>query len=483
MGNPVPRLPPAKPADDPPDRPRLLSGLSVRLLWFTFGFVLLAEALIFPPSAAGFRTAWLMERVQAGQIAALALDASPDRMVSEELSRQLLDSAQVLAVAEKRDDERQLVLGPSMPVTGPLRLADLRSETLARQVMETFATLFAPEGRFVRILAAPMQGQGEFIEVIVPEAPLKRDLTAFSVRIAFLSLGISAFTGALVYLALFFVVVRPIRRITISVEQFRAAPRDLTRSITPSGRKDEIGRAEAALADMEAAVRQALQQRERLAGLGEAVAKIAHDLRNSLTTAQMVSDSLSLSEDPRVQRAAPRLERAIERATRLAQDALVYGRADTPRPDIQDVRLAVALRASLEDGLVQAKPVSVTLDMSDALKVRADSEHLHRIGVNLVRNAAQAMAEAGTKEPMIRVEAETAETRIAIRFADNGPGLPPKAREHLFEPFTGSVGRGGTGLGLALSRELARGMGGDLTLRESGPNGTAFELTLPLAGV
>ena len=66
-----------------------------------------------------------------------------------------------------------------------------------------------------------------------------------------------------------------------------------------------------------------------------------------------------------------------------------------------------------------------------------------------------------------------------IRFEDNGPGLPDKARAGLFQPFMGSTRRGGTGLGLAIARELAQNHGGDVILVESSPAGSVFEIKLP----
>jgi signal transduction histidine kinase len=79
------------------------------------------------------------------------------------------------------------------------------------------------------------------------------------------------------------------------------------------------------------------------------------------------------------------------------------------------------------------------------------------------------------------VELHRVEGMSVLRLSDDGPGVPEKARNNLFQPFVGSVRRGGTGLGLAIARELAQGHGGDLTLVETGPGGSVFDLTL--AGV
>lgn len=80
----------------------------------------------------------------------------------------------------------------------------------------------------------------------------------------------------------------------------------------------------------------------------------------------------------------------------------------------------------------------------------------------------------------MRVSARKGEGAWVLRLEDDGPGVPERVRERLFQPFVTGA-RGGTGLGLAIARELAQAHGGDLTLVETGPQGTVFELVLPLA--
>jgi len=99
---------------------------------------------------------------------------------------------------------------------------------------------------------------------------------------------------------------------------------------------------------------------------------------------------------------------------------------------------------------------------------------LHRICANLIRNAAEAVEGRG--------EVSVGFDGVVVSVADKGPGLPDKAKDNLFKPFAGSTRRDGTGLGLALSRDLARSMGGDLELGETGPEGTRFVIMLPTSG-
>jgi signal transduction histidine kinase len=111
------------------------------------------------------------------------------------------------------------------------------------------------------------------------------------------------------------------------------------------------------------------------------------------------------------------------------------------------------------------------------LAVEADREQLHRVLMNLLRNA----MEAGAQRITVNAEAQGGKTVIDI--GDDGPGLPPKALANLFQPFAGSARPGGTGLGLAIAREVMRAHGGDIVLSESTAHGTLFRLSLPRARI
>src|SRR5262249_26967718 len=121
-------------------------------------------------------------------------------------------------------------------------------------------------------------------------------------------------------------------------------------------------------------------------------------------------------------------------------------------------------------------------EVAPNLAIEGDRAQIFRIVANLVQNAAQAGA------TRISVRAETAaketdrEERVVLEIADNGPGLPPRAREKLFQPFAGSARPGGTGLGLAIARELVRAHGGEIRLLGSTGDGTRFGIELPQRG-
>jgi hypothetical protein len=458
----------------PPAQARWYHGLSFRLFGFTLAAILFVEGLIFIPSASGARTAWLNERLQAARIAALALDAAPSRMVSEELAQQLLHNAEVLSVAEIEDDMHIQLLDSNMDIDGSYYPLDMMQTTMTSRVRNVIGAFLAPKDRIL-VITAEGSAPGRIIEVVVPQAPLKTDLIAYGRRILALSFLIALIAASVIYVLLHFLVVRPMARVTASVEQFRMDPGGWTRRLPPTTRRDEIGRAQNALSDMEEAVADAFRQRAHLAELGTAVAKINHDLRNSLASAQLVSDTLARSEDPRVQKAAPRLERALTRAINLASETLDYGKAAPQPADMQPVSLRGAIEEAAAEALIAWPEVEFVDDLPSARIIEADPEHLHRLATNLIRNAAEAMVAGASLPKRITVSL----SRDGLDFTDTGPGLPDASRANLFKPFAASTRKTGTGLGLVIARELAVGMGGDLVLASTGPEGTTFRLILP----
>ena len=459
-------------------------GLMERLLILTIAFVLVAEFLIFLPSITKFRNDWFAERVQAAEIAATALEIAPDRKVSDELSTRLLNETQLLAVAMGDEEMWEQVFSPPMPIASTPVTMDLREESWLDAFFCTFAHATAKDGRILQVISHTDSGtEDSYIDIIVPEEALRSDLLKYSINILLISLLISAFVGAFIAWSLYHLVVKPMMKITNAVADFGEAPEKLA-AFRPSGRDDEIGKAELALIDMQSAVSNSFRQNRRLADLGEAVAKISHDLRNSLSVARLASDSLMRSEDPRVQSAAPRLERAIERAIGLAEATLQYGKADAPKAHMVTVRLRNVAEDALLEGVAANPEVDWLNDVDEDLHVYADPEMLHRLLANLVRNAGQAIAqqEAEAEPGLIRIGAELIGNDWAqVIVEDNGPGIPEKVKSKIFQPFSTSENKGGSGLGLAITRELALAMGGEVSLDENVEDGATFKVKLQLA--
>ena len=456
----------------------MFNTLSGRFLVLTIIFVMLAEVLIFVPSIARFREDYLLSRLERAQIASLSLLA--DDMIDSDLEEELLRTAEVFNVVLRRDEIRQLVL--SSPIPQPIDASyDLRDAGAGELIRDAMLRLFDPEERVIRVIGAPVKEAGLLIEITMETGGLRRAMVDYGINILWLSLVISAVTASLLFLAVRGFLVRPIKGVVRYMQSYAAAPEDARRIITPRASVAELREAEEALKSLQTELTAALRQKEHLAQLGGAVAKVSHDLRNILTTAQLFTDRIEMSEDPSVQRMAPKLVNSITRAVNLCESTLAFGRAEEPPPRLTQVALAEIVSDVIEGerlAVGDEADVSYGEDIPGGLMLRADPEQLYRVLANLLRNARQAIAASG-KPGEILVTGREEDDAWRITVTDTGPGLPEKAREHLFTPFQGGARKGGSGLGLAISAELIRGHGGKLSLAHSDKSGTRFEITLP----
>jgi signal transduction histidine kinase len=450
----------------------LLKSLSARLLIFTIFFVMVGEVLIFVPSVARFRMTYFEDHLAAGYLATLALEASPTGQLDQRLINKLLSRVGAQGVGLYRAGGTTLRLDHVNPPRPDITI-DLTHPDILLAIRGSFRTLLSEGNRILRVLGPAGANNEDTVEVLLDEAPLRAELWDFGIRILELSLVLSLITAALVYLSLHWLLVRPMRRITASMVEFRDDPEDASRVIAASGRRDEIGVAERELAVLQRTVQRALGQRARLAALGTAVTKINHDLRNILATARLVTDGLAASAAPEVRRVASRLLDAIDRAIALCTKTLDFSREGTP--PLAPSRFALApLIDEIGPGLaVPEQDLAIDAAIPADLAVEADRDQLYRVFMNLARNAVEAGAHR------LRFSAAREGGTIVVEVADDGPGLPPKARENLFRPFFGSARPGGSGLGLSIARELMRAHGGELALASSTGAGTVFRLTLP----
>lgn len=452
----------------------LFSSLSARLLVFTIVFVMLAEVLIFAPSAGRYRVMYLTDRLADAHLAGLALEATPSGRVGPELEAQLLRHVGAYAIDLHLGPLVTRMLGLKTPPE-PDIVVDLERESAAEMILNAFGTLMRSEPTVLRVNGRSPQDPSVLISAILPEAPMRTALIDYSGRILQLSLGISFFTALLVFFTLRWLLVRPMRRLTEAIVEFRATPEDPTRGVRESGRRDEIGVAERELAAMQRDLRLALAQKARLAALGEAVAKINHDLRNILASAQLVSDSLTDSGDPKVQRLAPTLLRAIDRAVGLCRDVVRYARtgeaklAKAPH-DLQALLEEAGEAARAAPGPERRRFENLT---PEGLTANVDRGQLARAIENLVRNAYEAGAEH------VVAKAVRAPGGFTVSVADDGPGVPAAVEPRLFQPFSGSAKADGSGLGLAIAKEIVTAHGGRISLARSGPDGAEFVLHLP----
>jgi len=273
--------------------------------------------------------------------------------------------------------------------------------------------------------------------------------------------------------------VKPMQRLSSNMMNFAAKPEEAERVIAPSTRGDEIGLAEHELRAMQLQLQGLLQQKTRLAALGLAVSKVSHDLRNMLTSAQLISDRLGEVKDARVQRFAPKLITSLDRAIVFLNQTITYGRAQELPPRREVLLLQAVVEDVLDSLRLQSGTTALVDEIAPGIKVDADREQLVRILTNLGRNALQAIATRPHTADKVAFSARREGKATFIQVQDTGPGIPPAIRAKLFEAFQTAARSGGTGLGLAISAELAQAHGGRITVLESSENGTVFELFLP----
>jgi signal transduction histidine kinase len=455
-------------------------GLSWRILALVVTAVMTAEVFIFLPSIARFRAVHLEQLVESGALAALALDATPDNMVTEEVKRSLLNHARVDAV---------VVVEPNRPKRALMNIeprADMPSFNLMDRgalglIWDALSSMAQDGSRHIRVGGESMRLPAAMVWIVVDELPMRVAMYAYSGRILGLSIIIAMFTAILLYLGLRWLVIRPLQDLSSDMTAFRRAPEEGGTERAPTRRNDEIGVVDREFQNLQRELRASLRQKSRLAEVGAATNKINHDLRNMLSTARLLSDRMARSGDERTRVLAPTILGTIDRAARLASDAIEYVR-DRPAPRLAAIDLAdlvdqagIALQVQGEDSnpnLVRAW----LNEIGEGCSARADRDLLYRVFVNLGRNA----FEAGATTVTIRSQANGG--FLLIDVADNGPGVPQAVAAQPFRPFAPGGRAGGAGLGLAIARDLVRAHGGDIALTQTGPSGTTFRFTLPQNG-
>ncbi|TXL72051.1 HAMP domain-containing histidine kinase [Vineibacter terrae] len=453
-------------------------GLSSRILALVVLAVMTAEVALFLPSIARFRLTWLEERIEAGTLATLALDATPDNMIDERLTRTLLNHARVDAVTVIEPGKpKRALMPPGLPqAAGTVELVDASVMELIWDALEAMARSGSYE---LRVGGRSNRMPAFHVYVYLDELPMRIGMYDYAKRILILSIMIAGFTAGLLYIALRWLIVRPLQHVSAEMIAFRRNPEDEATARPPVQRDDEIGIVEREFESMQRELRAALQQKTRLAELGAAMSKINHDLRNMLATTQLLTDKLARSNDPKVRALAPVMFASIDRAVKLCADTLEYARG-RPTPKRTAFELADLVDEVGVQLLEQGESADPNLlrdwcnDVDPSLSVTADRTLLFRAIFNLGRNA----FEAGARGVTIRTEQQ--DGLVVVDMADDGPGVPAHIEPSLFRPFAAGGRPGGSGLGLAIARELIRAHGGEVTLVANGTAGATFRFTLPL---
>lgn len=466
------------------------AGLSTKLLVLTVLFVLLAEVLIFVPSIANFRNAWLDNRLGDAELAVAALDPTTYGVASTPaddamMQQVLLEALQAHELVLNTDAGRQVLASRNDVDTSMAVQINVDAFGPLDSIVAAFRTLM-DGSNVLRIHGDNTSIAQRYVEVVVEEAYLREEMLGFSRNIIILSIVISLITAVMVYLSLNALFVRPLRRLDEAMAVFADAPEDPQSMIIPSGRTDELGTAEMRLASMQSDVRAMLTERRRLADLGLAVSKINHDLRNLLTSAHLLSERLDMIADPHVQRVAPKIVRAIDRAVSFCEATLAYGQVREAAPNRETFALAGLVDEAAEfAGLINNDTVAFHNHVDKALVVRVGKDNLFRILLNLMRNGRHALEASGLdgEHLSLSVEATIQDEALHLTVRDTGPGIREELRARLFQPFQGDGGRrGSTGLGLAIAKELAEADKGTIALLPQAEDATAggavFVITL-----
>jgi signal transduction histidine kinase len=457
------------PAQAPPRQ-----SLSIRLFRLTIAIVVAVEVLVFVPELAHERMQWLGEHLDDARLAALAAGTRPDQPIDPATAAELLRLAGADSIRLEQPGRAPVTLAGPDAIT-PDRTIEMGREDAIMRTLRSLRALVLDRPTGTRVLDSTAQPSGTRIEFVFRGHDETVALRRFARDFVWVSLAVACVAGALVYLAVAVLLVRPMRRIIGSIADFRAAP-ERSRPLDPRRvsvlANDEMAVAGRELAAMQEELRNALWRNARLVALGSAVARISHDLRGILAPALLTAERLQNHQDGTVQRAGEVLVRTVDRATDLVRRTLDFAREGPPPLVLAPVELAVLLDEASEAVRAPGRSFAVVNRVAPALLVEADRNQFFRVLANLLRNAADAGARS------VQVCAEADRGTAVIDLADDGPGLPDAVRATLFRPFARSTRHDGTGLGLAIARDLMLAHGGEIALASSGPDGTVFRLTL-----
>jgi two-component system, NtrC family, sensor kinase len=270
-------------------------------------------------------------------------------------------------------------------------------------------------------------------------------------------------------------IARPLARLREGAARLAAG--DLDSRVAVDSR-DELGALAAQFNAMTAAIKEhqdRLVQSEKLAGIGRLAAGVAHEINNPLGVILGYAKLLERGADD-----AARADLRVIREETLRAKEIVEGLLDLSRPQ-EPARERVDLRQACDEVAARLREArlleGVAVSVDGAGEAVGHPAKLRQVISNLLRNAVEAAGDGGRVE--VRVLEVDGEARVSV--ADDGPGLGPEARARLFEPFFTTKDRG-TGLGLALSRAIARGHGGDVDGANGASGGAVFTLRVPRAG-
>lgn len=322
-------------------------------------------------------------------------------------------------------------------------------------------------------LAVPVRGSGWTVTLYLPMREAQRT-ALYAAGVA--ALAMLLMTGAAHQAQ------RSRQRVRRQAAAERAARAQLEQAVAERTRdlSEEIRERQAAqqrLSQMQAD----LVQANKLATLGQITAGVAHEINQPLAAIRLLAENgQAMAAEGPVQDNLARIGRMSDRIGQITDQLRGFARKATGQVGAVPVRAVIDASLLLTESRRKCGNVPVHLpDIPDDLAVQGEQVRLEQILVNLLSNAAE--AQDGRPDPWIRLGVEADGGQVVITVTDNGPGLTPEVRDQLFAPFATSKAQG-LGLGLVISRDIARDLGGDLVADEPQPGqGATFRLTVPRA--
>jgi signal transduction histidine kinase len=234
---------------------------------------------------------------------------------------------------------------------------------------------------------------------------------------------------------------------------------------------------EAANAQLKAA-RDEMLKHERLSTIGKFSSLILHDIRNPIAVIKAIADLMALHSDDMVAigNDLKRMRAEVLRMERLAEEFLDYSRGE--------IRLSLgvcsvaAMLARLTEGLgdrLQRAGIELVCDNQIPEPIMLDEDRFIRVLLNLVDNARKAMPQGGT----LTVAALRSDDRLIFTVRDTGEGMTPEVKARIFEPFFSNSGKGGTGLGLLIVKNIVEAHEGEIEVFSEPEKGTEVKVSLP----
>lgn len=227
-----------------------------------------------------------------------------------------------------------------------------------------------------------------------------------------------------------------------------------------------------------------LIQSEKLSGIGEFVAGVAHELNNPLTAVMGFSELLQRAEvNPKQRGYLETIHKSALRCQKIVQSLLSFARRHTPERKLVCVNSLVEAAVDILQYQMRTSNIEVISRLQkDLPNAMVDPHQLQQVFLNIINNGRQAMEGQRNEGGCLRITTEQCGRMVRVTFEDNGPGIPEENLSKIFDPFftTKEVGKG-TGLGLSLCYGIVHEHGGSIRVRSKVGEGAAFIIELPLA--